>query len=122
MMSVYEQIIENKIVPVVKIDRVGDAVPLGRALLEGGLPIAEITFRTEAAEESIRAMSKELPDLLIGAGTIVNVSQAKKAVEAGAKFLVSPGFSKGVALYAKEVGMPLFPGACTPTKSWRLWM
>lgn len=115
-MSIYEKIVKNKIVPVVKLDRVSDAVPLGKALLDGGLPIAEVTFRTDAAKESIEVMSKELPDLLVGAGTIINVEQARDAIDAGAKFLVSPGFSKEVVDFAKENNVPIFPGACTPTE------
>lgn len=110
------QIEELKIVPVVKIDCAKDAVPLCRALCEGGLPVAEITFRTDAAEEAIRLASAEFPEMLIGAGTIVNVEQAEKAVAAGAKFLVSPGFIKSVTEWAVNHDVMIFPGTCTPSE------
>ena len=87
------QVAEKKIVPVVKLDRVADAKPLGEALCAGGLPVAEVTFRTDAAEESIKIMKKEFPEMLVGAGTVVNVEQANRALDAGASFIVSPGFS-----------------------------
>lgn len=84
------------IVPVVVLNDAKDAAPLAKALREGGLPCAEITFRTEAAEESIRIMVQEYPDMIVGAGTVLTTEQADKAVEAGAKFIVSPGSeSKG---------------------------
>lgn len=110
------QVEEKKIVPVVKLDRAADAKPLCEALCQGGLPVAEITFRTDAAEESIRIASKEFPDMLIGAGTIVNVEQAKRAADAGAKFLVSPGFSRSVTQWATDHQILIFPGTCTPSE------
>ncbi len=79
------------LVPVIKIDRADDAVPLCRALMEGGLPVAEITFRTDAAEESIKRVAKAFPDILLGAGTILDVEQAKRAVNAGAAYIISQG-------------------------------
>lgn len=103
-----------RLVPVVKLDRVEDALPLGRALIEGGLPVAEVTFRTEAAEESIRQMSREFPNMLVGAGTVINTNQAEQAVRAGAGFLVSPGISDELAQWAAEHKVPLLPGVCTP--------
>lgn len=115
-MNLLELVEKRKIVPVVKLDHAKDAVPLCKALCDGGLPVAEITFRTEAAEESIRRASKEFPDMLIGAGTIVNTEQAKRAVDAGAKFLVTPGFSRKVTEFAIENHLFIFPGACTPTE------
>lgn len=114
-MNIQEKIEELKIVPVVKLDHVEDAKPLAEALISGGLPIAEVTFRTEAAYESIRIMA-QIPEMLVGAGTVINIEQAKLAVEAGAKFLVSPGFSAEVVAYAKEKNIPVFPGVCTPTE------
>ncbi|KXL53445.1 putative KHG/KDPG aldolase [Anaerotignum neopropionicum] len=114
-MNIQKRIEELKIVPVVKLDQAEDAKPLAEALIAGGLPIAEVTFRTEAAYESIKIMS-EIPQMLVGAGTVINVEQAKLAVEAGAKFLVSPGFSAEVVAYAKENNIPVFPGVCTPTE------
>ncbi len=106
----------KKIVPVVKLDKAADAKPLAEALCTGGLPVAEITFRTEAAEESIRIIAKEFPDMLVGAGTVVNEEQAKRAVDAGAKFIVSPGFSSKVTEYALKNKLMIFPGICTPTE------
>ncbi len=103
-----------RLVPVVKLDRVEDALPLGRALIEGGLPVAEVTFRTEAAEESIRQMSREFPNMLVGAGTVISTNQAEQAVRAGAGFLVSPGISDELAQWAAEHKVPLLPGVCTP--------
>ncbi len=114
-MNIQERIEALKIVPVVKLDHAEDAKPLAEALVAGGLPIAEVTFRTEAAYEAIGIMAK-IPEMLVGAGTIINVEQAKLAVEAGAKFLVSPGFSAEVVAYAKENNIPVFPGVCTPTE------
>jgi len=111
-----KKIVEKKIVPVVKLDRVEDALPLGEALVKGGLPVAEVTFRTDAAEESIKRMKKEFKDMLVGAGTVVNAEQAKRAVAAGAVFLVSPGLSRPVIEYAVKENIPVFPGTCTPTE------
>lgn len=115
-MDVYKQIEALKIVPVVKLDKPEDAVPLAKALIDGGLPVAEITFRTEAAEQSIRNIVKEFPEMLVGAGTVVNTEQAEKAAGAGAKFIVSPGFSPSVTKFALDSGLPVFPGVCTPTE------
>lgn len=113
--NLLEQISEKKIVPVVKLERAFDAVPLGEALSAGGLPIAEITFRTDAAEESIRALKKDFPQMIVGAGTVINISQAERALDAGASFLVSPGMSRQVIEFALRNRLPVFPGACTPS-------
>ncbi len=110
------QVAEKKIVPVVKLDRAADAKPLGEALCQGGLPVAEVTFRTDAAEESIQIMKKEFPEMMVGAGTIVNVEQAKRAQGAGASFLVSPGISRSVVEFALDNKLPIFPGTCTPSE------
>lgn len=107
---------EKRIVPVVVLNRTDDALPLGEALVKGGLPVAEVTFRTDAAEESIKKMSKEFPDMLVGAGTIVNVEQAKRAIDAGAKFVVSPGTNEKVIEYVLDNNVAMFPGACTPSE------
>ena len=107
---------EKRIVPVVKIDRVEDALPLAKALIDGGLPVAEITFRTDAAEESIRVIRENYPQMLCGAGTVVNIDQAERAVAAGAAFIVSPGFNKDVVEYALRKNIPVLPGRCTPTE------
>lgn len=110
------QIESKKLVPVVKLDRAEDTAPLCQALCQGGLPVAEITFRTDAAEEAIRTASREFPEMILGAGTIVNVEQAKRAVDAGAQFLVTPGFSGSVTQWAVDKKVPIFPGTCTPTE------
>jgi 2-dehydro-3-deoxyphosphogluconate aldolase/(4S)-4-hydroxy-2-oxoglutarate aldolase len=104
------------VVPVVKIERAGDAIGLGQALLEGGLPCAEITFRTAAAEEAIRRIASELPDVLVGAGTVLSQDQAEKAVAAGARFIVSPGFDPKVVDWCLEHSIPVTPGVATPTE------
>lgn len=114
--SLLEQVEIKKIVPVVKLDRASDARPLGEALSEGGLPVAEVTFRTDAAEESIRIMKREFPEMMVGAGTVVNVEQAKRALDAGASFLVSPGISRSVVEFAIDNKLPVFPGTCTPSE------
>ncbi|GFI09941.1 putative KHG/KDPG aldolase [Lachnospiraceae bacterium] len=107
---------EKRLVPVVKLDRTEDAKPLCEALCQGGLPVAEITFRTEAAEESIRTASREFPEMIVGAGTVINVEQARRAVDAGASFLVSPGISREVTEWALKNQICIFPGTCTPTE------
>jgi 2-dehydro-3-deoxyphosphogluconate aldolase/(4S)-4-hydroxy-2-oxoglutarate aldolase len=103
-------------VPVVKIERDEDAVDLGRALLAGGLPCAEITFRTEAAEEAIRRISSSLPEIVLGAGTVLSVDQADRAVSAGAQFIVSPGFNQKVVDWCLRNQIPVTPGVATPTE------
>lgn len=115
-MNIYEEIAKLKLIPVVALDDEKDAVALADALIGGGLPVAEITFRTAAAEGAIRAIAQERPEMLVGAGTITNMDQAKRAVEAGAKFLVTPGFSDEITAYAVDQGVPIFPGVCTPTE------
>lgn len=116
MNKVLEQIREIGIVPVVVLDDAKDAKALGQALVEGGLPCAEVTFRTAAAEESIRIMAKEFPDMLVGAGTVLTIEQAQRAIAAGAKFIVSPGFNPKVVDYCVENGVPITPGIQTPTE------
>ena len=91
-------------------------MPLADALTAAGLPLAEVTFRTEAAEESIRRIAGAFPEMLVGAGTVSSVEQAVKAVEAGAKFLVSAGFQTDITEFALKKGIPIFPGVCTPTE------
>jgi 2-dehydro-3-deoxyphosphogluconate aldolase/(4S)-4-hydroxy-2-oxoglutarate aldolase len=104
------------LVPVVKIERAEDAVELGRALLAGGLPCAEITFRTPAAEEAIRRIATSLPDIVLGAGTVLSVDQADRAVSAGAKFIVSPGFNHKVVDWCLGNEISVTPGVATPTE------
>ena len=116
MNPVLEQIGKIGIVPVVKIDRAEDALPLARALCAGGLPCAEVTFRTDAAAEAIRAMIAGYPDMCVGAGTVLNAEQVDAAVEAGAKFIVSPGFNPAVVRYCLEKDIPVTPGTQTPSE------
>ncbi|GAB4581082.1 MAG: hypothetical protein Fur0022_38290 [Anaerolineales bacterium] len=104
------------VIPVVVLDNAAHAIPLGEALLIGGLPCAEITFRTDAAEESIRAMSTAFPDMLVGAGTVLTVAQAETAVAAGAKFIVTPGFDAHVVDWCLSHSIPITPGVMTPTE------
>ncbi len=106
----------DKVIPVVVIKDVADAIPTLKALRDGGVNCAEITFRTACAAEAISLGIKEFPDMNIGAGTVINIDQAKKAVAAGAKFIVSPGLSVEVAKYAKKKNTPYFPGCVTPTE------
>ena len=115
MNEVLEKIGELGIVPVVKIDDANDAVPLVEALVKGGLPIAEITFRTTAAEEAIKKITSTLPDILVGAGTVLNIDQVKRAIGAGAKFIVSPGFNPKVVEFCVKENIPITPGCCSPT-------
>jgi 2-dehydro-3-deoxyphosphogluconate aldolase/(4S)-4-hydroxy-2-oxoglutarate aldolase len=116
MHEVLKKIGEIGLVPVVKLERAEDALLLGKALIEGDLPVAEITFRTGAAEEAIRILTGELPELLVGAGTVLSVGQAQKAVSAGARFIVSPGFNPKVVDYCVENGIPVTPGINSPTQ------
>jgi 2-dehydro-3-deoxyphosphogluconate aldolase/(4S)-4-hydroxy-2-oxoglutarate aldolase len=106
----------NKIVPVVVIKDINDTVPTLNGLIEGGINVAEITFRTACAKEAIALGKREFPGMLIGAGTILNVTQAKEAIAAGAEFIVSPGFDLETCNYLKEVNVPYIPGAVTPTE------
>ena len=115
-MSFSEKVFEAGIVPVVVLNNVEDAVPLARALLKGGICFMEITFRTECAAECISVISKEVPEVIVGAGTILNVDQAKTAVECGAKFIVSPGIDEETVRWAIENDIPVIPGAVTPTE------
>lgn len=103
------------LVPVVKIDDASKAAGLAAAMIEGGLPCAEVTFRTDAAEQAIKNITKAHPDMLVGAGTVTNLDYAKKAVAAGAKFIVSPGFNPSVVDWCIENNVPVVPGVCTPS-------
>lgn len=108
---------ELGVVPVVVLNDAQDALPLAEALCEGGLPCAEVTFRTEAAEESIRLMTKEFPEMLVGAGTVLAIEQDSRAVDAGAKFIVSPGFDAEIVDHCLEKKIPVFPGCITPSEA-----
>lgn len=115
MNTVLEQIQKIGIVPVVVLDDAKDALPLAKALCEGGLPCAEVTFRTEAAAECIRIMSENYPEMLVGAGTILTTKQVDQAIEAGAKFIVSPGTNPEVVKYCVSKGIPITPGTANPS-------
>jgi 2-dehydro-3-deoxyphosphogluconate aldolase / (4S)-4-hydroxy-2-oxoglutarate aldolase len=115
MHEVLEKIGKVGIVPVIVIDRAEDAVPLAGALLDGGIPIAEVTLRTPAAGEAIRRIAAEVPDVLVGAGTVLTVDAVEKAAAAGAKFIVTPGFNPRVVDACAERGLPITPGTSTPT-------
>lgn len=115
-MTISEQFKEYGVVPVVVLNDAKDALPLAKALVEGGLACAEVTFRTDAAEESIRLMSEAYPDMLVGAGTVLTIDQVDRAVKAGAKFIVSPGFDPEIVDYCLEKEIPVFPGCITPSE------
>lgn len=116
MKAMEEQIRSLGVVPVVVLNDPEDALPLAKALVEGGLPCAEVTFRTEAAAESIRRMRAGYPDMLVGAGTVLTVDQVERAIGAGAKFIVSPGFDPEIVDLCLEKKIPVFPGCVTPTE------
>lgn len=115
-MNVMERVAELKIVPVVKLDKVEQAEPLCRALCAGGLPVAEITFRTACAADAIAAARRAFPEMLVGAGTVTNLQQAHRALACGAQFLVTPGFNREIVEFAKQNDVPVLPGVCTPTE------
>ncbi|MDR0316768.1 MAG: bifunctional 4-hydroxy-2-oxoglutarate aldolase/2-dehydro-3-deoxy-phosphogluconate aldolase [Treponema sp.] len=115
MNAVLEELGKIGIVPVIKIDDVEKAVPLARALIAGGIPCAEITFRTAQGEEAIRRIVKEVPDILIGAGTVLNIDQVDRALAAGAKFIVSPGLNPTVVAHCIQKGIPITPGCANPS-------
>ena len=115
MNKVLEEISKIGIVPVIALDHVEDAAPLAKALCDGGLPCAEVTFRTAAAEESIRIMAEQFPEMLVGAGTVLTTEQVDRAVNAGAKFIVSPGLNPKVVKYCVEKGIPVTPGCSNPS-------
>lgn len=115
-MSIVERARGIGIVPVVSIPKLEDALPLAEALLEGGLPCAEITFRTAAAAEAIARIRLRFPEILLGAGTVLTTEQAETAISAGAQFIVSPGTNLTVVDYCLSKGLTIFPGVCTPTE------
>ena len=116
MNPVLEKIQKTGIIPVVVINDVKDAEPLAKALIEGGLPCAEVTFRTEAAEESIRIMHEQFPEMLLGAGTVLTTEQVDRAVAAGASFIVSPGFDPEIVDYCLSKDILVLPGCITPSE------
>ena len=115
-MDTFERFSHAGIVPVVVIDHAGDALPTARALLDGGVDVMEITFRTDAAAGAIRAVSEGCPEMLVGAGTVITLAQCRQAVEAGARFIVAPGYDEEVVSWCVEKGVPILPGGVTPTE------
>lgn len=116
MKEITEKIAALGIVPVVVLNHAKDSIPLAGALCEGGLPCAEVTFRTEAAEEGIKQMTRAYPDMLVGAGTVLTTKQVDRALAAGAGFIVSPGFDAEIVDYCIKKEVPVFPGCITPTE------
>jgi 2-dehydro-3-deoxyphosphogluconate aldolase / (4S)-4-hydroxy-2-oxoglutarate aldolase len=116
MDKILENIGKYRIVPVIVIDDAGNSIPLSQALIESGLPVAEVTFRTDAAKGSIEKIAKTFPEMYLGAGTVLTVEQVKSAVDVGAKFIVSPGFNTKVVEYCCANNIPITPGVATPTE------
>jgi len=116
MNKVFDDIYNVGVVPVVTLERLSDAVPLAKALIAGGIPCAEITFRTDVAKDAIKEISSAYPDMLVGAGTVRSLQQAKDAINAGAKFIVSPATIPEVINYCTKNGVPVIAGAVTPTE------
>jgi 2-dehydro-3-deoxyphosphogluconate aldolase / (4S)-4-hydroxy-2-oxoglutarate aldolase len=116
MKDILERLRQLRIVPVIVIDDPEDALPLADALVEGGLPCAEVTFRTPSAVESLGRIADAFPEMLVGAGTVLTPEQVDRAVDAGASFVVSPGLNPVVVDHALAGGVPVFPGVCTPTE------
>ena len=116
MTKTFEALSRIGVVPVITIDRPQDAVPLARALLNGGIGCAEITFRTASAEEAIQRISGECHEMLVGAGTVLTVQQAEQAIRAGAQYIVAPGFDAAVVDWCQKRGVPVLPGVATPTE------
>jgi 2-dehydro-3-deoxyphosphogluconate aldolase / (4S)-4-hydroxy-2-oxoglutarate aldolase len=116
MAEILEKISSHKLVPVVVIENAEDALPLAKALIDGGLPVAEVTFRTQAAKESIKIIAKNFPEMLIGAGTVLTIDQVKTAIDASAKYIVSPGLNPKVVEYCVTNNITVTPGVATPTE------
>ncbi|MCC7010781.1 MAG: bifunctional 4-hydroxy-2-oxoglutarate aldolase/2-dehydro-3-deoxy-phosphogluconate aldolase [Acidobacteria bacterium] len=115
MSDILTRIRRTRLVPIITIDDPSKAVPLVDALASGGLPCAEVTFRTASAAESLRRITGERPDLLVGAGTVLSPEQAALAQSCGARFVLSPGLNRRVVRWCQDHGLPIFPGVCTPT-------
>ena len=114
-MDMIEKLSLAGIVPVIKVEDAADAVPLCKALCDGGLPVAEITFRSDAAEEAIRRVHEELPEVILGAGTVLTRDQVDRAVAAGATYIVSPGLNRDIVRYCREKGVAIVPGCANPS-------
>ena len=115
-MDVLKRLAQSGVVPVVVLEDAKDAVPTAKAMLAGGIDVMEITFRTAAAADSIKAVAQECPDMVVGAGTVINLEQCKLAVECGAKFIVSPGYDEETVAWCCDNGVPVTPGCVTPTE------
>ena len=113
--DIIQRINAARLLPVVVLERAEDAVPLAKALVAGGLDVAEVTFRTAAAKDAIRAIAQQVPEILLGAGTVTNTDQLDAAAEAGARFVVTPGFNPDVVRHAQSIGLPIVPGINNPT-------
>ena len=116
MDKILEQIGIYGIIPVIIIDNAENSIPLADALIGGGLPVGEVTFRTKAAKESMEKIAKKFPEMLLGAGTVLSIEQVKSAVDSGAKFIVSPGLNPKVVEYCLTKNIPITPGIATPTE------
>ena len=115
-MDVLKRLAQSGVVPVVVLEDAKDAVPTAKAMLAGGIDVMEITFRTAAAADSIKAVAQECPDMVVGAGTVIKLEQCKLAVECGAKFIVSPGYDEETVAWCCDNGIPVTPGCVTPTE------
>lgn len=113
--KLFQEVYRYGIIPVVKIDDVKDAIPLAQALIEGGLPVAEVTYRTDCAEEAIREINEKFPQMLLIAGTVLTIEQVDSAISAGAKMIVSPGLNPKIVQYCNELGVPIVPGVSSPS-------
>ena len=116
-MTVFDVIADHGLVPVLTVDRAADVGPVAEALLAGGLPCAEITFRTDAARDAIELLTTSHPQMLVGAGTVLTADQARVAVDAGARFVATPGFDEAVVDWCIDHGVPMAPGVMTPTEA-----
>ena len=114
-MDVMKELSRIGIVPVIAINDAADAIPMAKALIEGGLPAAEVTFRTPCAAEAIKAMADAFPEMIVGAGTVLTTEQVDRAVAAGAKFIVSPGLNPTTVKYCQQIGVPVCPGTANPS-------
>lgn len=115
-MTVMERLARSVVVPVVVLEKVEDAIPTAKAMLAGGVDTMEITFRTACAPEAIKAVAENCPEVLVGAGTVINLEQCKLAVSMGARFIVSPGYSEEIVSWCVENNIPVTPGCVTPTE------
>jgi len=114
--AVIDRIGELGVFPIIVIENAADAEPIGSALIEGGLPIVEVTFRTPAAAAAIRTFSTRYPEMLVGAGTVLSTELVDAAIDAGARFILAPGYNPVVVDYCLEKGIAVFPGVCTPSE------